>query len=336
MATDKKKKSIQDFLEAGVHFGHPVNRWNPKMAPYIYGVRNGIHIIDIAKTIQGLSKAYKFLFEEISQGKKILFVGTKRQAQERIVDMGQKSNMFYIAHRWLGGTLTNLETIRKSVDKYSKINTMQNDGILDKMKKKESSRLRRQMNKVYRSLCGVLEMTKTPDILFVIDTEKEHIAISEAKRLGIPIVAIADTNSNPEGIDYPIPANDDSIRSINLITEIISIAIQKASEISTKKQKEEKVAPKKTKSKETKKVTAKKEENKEKTPTKKKETKTTTVSKKATVKKTTKSKENKTTTPKKATAKKEENKEKTPTKKTTAKKTKSKETKTTAKKTQDK
>ena len=239
--------TVQDLLEAGVHFGHQTKRWNPKMKPYIFGSRNGIHIFDLGKSMYCLNEACKFLYKEVAAGGEILFVGTKRQAQELVEDSAARDKMHYITHRWLGGTLTNLETIRKSITKLGKLQKMEEDGSLDKMKKKESSRLRREMNKLDRQLCGIITMKKIPAVMVVLDIVKEHIAIKEAQILGIPIVAIIDSNCDPDLVDYGVPGNDDAVRSIKVVMEQFSAAIhagkgiadQKAAEKAAEKAKED-------------------------------------------------------------------------------------------------
>jgi small subunit ribosomal protein S2 len=239
--------TVQDLLEAGVHFGHQTKRWNPKMKPYIFGARNGIHIFDLGKTMYCLNEACKFVYKEVAGGGDILFVGTKRQAQELVQEAAQRDKMHYISHRWLGGTLTNLETIRKSISKLGKLKRMEEDGTFDKMKKKESSRLRREMVKLDRQLCGIIHMKKKPAIMIVVDLAKEHIAIKEANILGIPVVAIIDSNVDPDLVDYGIPGNDDAVRSLKVIFEQLSTAIhagkgiadQKAAEAAAAKAKEE-------------------------------------------------------------------------------------------------
>ena len=239
--------TVQDLLEAGVHFGHQTKRWNPKMKPYIFGARNGIHIFDLGKTMYCLNEACKFIYKETANGGDVLFVGTKRQAQELVQESATRDNMHYISHRWLGGTLTNLETIRKSISKLAKLKRMEEDGSFDKMKKKESSRLRREMVKLDRQLCGIIHMKKKPAVMVVIDLVKEHLAVKEANILGIPVVAIIDSNVDPDLVEYGIPGNDDAVRSLKVIFEQLSAAIhagkgiadQKAAEVAAKKAKEE-------------------------------------------------------------------------------------------------
>ena len=239
--------TVQDLLEAGVHFGHQTKRWNPKMKPYIFGARNGIHIFDLGKTMYCLNEACKYLYKSVAQGGDVLFVGTKRQAQELVQDAASRDNMHYITHRWLGGTLTNLDTIRKSIAKLGKLKKMEEDGTFDKMKKKESSRLRREMNKLDRQLCGIIQMKKKPAVMIVVDVVKEHIAVKEANILGIPVVGLIDSNVNPDLIAYGIPGNDDAVRSLKVVIDQLSAAIhagkgiadQKAAEAAAKRAKEE-------------------------------------------------------------------------------------------------
>ncbi|MCM8528277.1 MAG: 30S ribosomal protein S2, partial [Lentisphaeraceae bacterium] len=249
--------TVQDLLEAGVHFGHQTKRWNPKMKPYIFGSRNGIHIFDLGKTMYCLNEACKFLYKSVAKGGDILYVGTKRQAQELVQEAAKRDNMHYITHRWLGGTLTNLDTIRKSIAKLGKLQKMEEDGSFDKMKKKESSRLRREMNKLDRQLCGIINMKKKPAVMIVVDVVKEHIAVKEANILGIPVVGLIDSNVNPDLVEYGIPGNDDAVRSLKVILDQLTAAIhagkgiadKKAAEVAAKraKEEEEKKAAKKAK-----------------------------------------------------------------------------------------
>ena len=227
--------TVQDLLEAGVHFGHQTKRWNPKMKPYIFGARNGIHIFNLGQTMVCLNEACKFLYKTVAQGGEVLFVGTKRQAQELVRDTATRDKMHYITHRWLGGTLTNLPTIRQSISKFNKLQKMEEDGVLDKMKKKQSSRLRREMNKLGRQLSGILEMRKIPSVMVVVDIVKEHIAIKEANTLGIPVVAILDSNCNPDLVDYGVPGNDDAVRSLKIIIDQLSEAVHAGKGIADKK-----------------------------------------------------------------------------------------------------
>jgi small subunit ribosomal protein S2 len=208
---------MKELLEAGVHFGHQTRRWNPKMKPYIFGKRNGIHIVDLQKTLQHFEEAAEFVRDLAANGRNILFVGTKRQAQDAIREEASRCGMFYMNHRWLGGTMTNFRTIRKSIERFKEI-----EGVLSNeeshLTKKERIGLERQRRKMERALGGIKEMEELPDALFVIDTVHEHIAVKEANRLGIPVVAVVDTNCDPEEVDFPIPGNDDAIRAIRLFT----------------------------------------------------------------------------------------------------------------------
>lgn len=217
--------SIKQLLEAGVHFGHQTRRWNPKMARYIFGERNGIYIVNLEQTEKELHKACEFLSKIASQGEYILFVGTKKQAQQAIIEEALRCEMFYVDQRWLGGTLTNFETIRKSVKRLDKLETMRDDGTFSKLKKKEVAVFNKEMTKLLKNLGGVRKMNKLPKALFVVDVKKEETAVKEAKRLNIPVVALVDTNSNPDVIDYVIPGNDDAIKSIRLICSAIADAV---------------------------------------------------------------------------------------------------------------
>ncbi len=217
--------SIKDLLEAGVHFGHQTKRWNPKMKKYIYEARNGIYIIDLQKTVRCVDNAYRFIVRKIAQGGKILFVGTKKQARESIELAAQRTGMYYVTERWLGGMLTNLKTIRMSINRLMDLEKLKEDGTLDLLPKKESSSLRREMAKLHRNLDGIKNMDKYPDVVFIVDPKKEHIAVAEARRLGIPIVGIVDTNCDPDDVDLIIPSNDDAIRSIRLIVNKITDAV---------------------------------------------------------------------------------------------------------------
>ena len=216
--------SMKQLLECGVHFGHQTRRWNPKMKPFIFTERNGIYIIDLQKTVKGLEKAYDFVREVSKGGGSILFVGTKRQAQEPIRNEALKSGQFYINQRWLGGLLTNFATIRRRVNRMVELEQMENDGTINRYPKKEIIQLRKEREKLEKYLSGIKDMRETPDALFVIDPRRENIAILEARKLRIPVVAIVDTNCDPELIDFPIPGNDDAIRAIELITGLMSSA----------------------------------------------------------------------------------------------------------------
>lgn len=220
--------TMKNLLESGVHFGHQVKRWDPRMKKYIFAERNGIHIIDLQKTIQAIKEAYDAVQKVVSSGKTVLFVGTKKQAQSAIQKEAERCEQFYVNSRWLGGMLTNFSTIRKSIQRLKKIERMEVDGTFSSLTKKEIASLLKEKIKLEKNLGGIKEMTSLPGILFVVDTRKEAIAVAEAQRLGIPIVAIVDTNCNPEGITYPIPGNDDAIRSISLFTQIIANAVIEA------------------------------------------------------------------------------------------------------------
>lgn len=220
--------TMKSLLESGVHFGHQVKRWDPRMKKYIFAERNGIHIIDLQKTIQAIKDAYDAVRKTVSSGKTVLFVGTKKQAQQAIQKEAERCGMFYVNNRWLGGMLTNFATIKKSLLRLKKLEKMEVDGTFDNLTKKEIAALAKERAKLQKNLGGIKEMKELPGILFVIDTRKEAIAVAEAQRMGIPIVAVVDTNCNPEGIDYPIPGNDDAIRAITLFTQIIANAVVEA------------------------------------------------------------------------------------------------------------
>ncbi len=216
---------IKRLLEAGVHFGHQTKRWNPKMKPYIFGEKSGIYIIDLEKTEKLLQEARQFVAEVAAQGKPVLFLGTKRQAQEVVEEEAKRSGAYYVNHRWLGGLLTNFATIKKSIRRYKEIVQMEKDGIFESLSKKEIALLNKERERLLKNLSGVIEMERLPAALFVIDAKKEETAVLEARRLSIPIVALIDTNSNPDLIDYPIPGNDDAIKSIRLITGLMAESI---------------------------------------------------------------------------------------------------------------
>ena len=217
--------AMKQLLEAGVHFGHQTRRWDPKMAEYIFQARNGIHIIDLQKTSKKIDEAYNFLKEQAEEGKDILFVGTKKQAQECIKEAAIKCNMFYVDQRWLGGMLTNFGTIQKRIQRLKDLETMQEDGTFDVLPKKEVIGLKKEMEKLEKNLGGIKEMNSLPGVLFVVDPKKERIAILEAKKLNIPVVGLVDTNCSPEDVDYPIPGNDDAIRAVKLITDVMANAV---------------------------------------------------------------------------------------------------------------
>jgi small subunit ribosomal protein S2 len=215
---------MKQLLECGVHFGHQTRRWNPKMKPYIFTERNGIYIIDLQKTVKGLEKAYEFVREVSQNGGSVLFVGTKRQAQDPIRDEALRCGQYFINQRWLGGLLTNFATIRKRVNRMVELEAMDADGSINKYPKKEVITLHKERDKLLKSLSGIKEMREIPDALFVIDPRRETIAVLEARKLGIPVIAIVDTNCDPEVIDYPIPGNDDAIRAIELMVNLMSSA----------------------------------------------------------------------------------------------------------------
>jgi small subunit ribosomal protein S2 len=212
------------LLEAGVHFGHQTKKWNPKMKPYIFGARNGIYIIDLQNTSKLLKKAYNFIVRTVSEGGSVLLVGTKKQAQDTISEEAERCGMFYVNNRWMGGTLTNFETIKKRISRLKELESMKNDGSFERYTKKEVIGMEKELSKLDRNLGGIKNMDENPSALFIVDTKKENIAIKEGKKLGIPIVAIVDSNGDPEDIDYVIPGNDDAIRSIRLLTSVIADA----------------------------------------------------------------------------------------------------------------
>ena len=206
--------AMKQLLEAGVHFGHQTRRWDPKMAEYIFQARNGIHIIDLQKTSKKLDEAYSFMKEQAEEGKTVLFVGTKKQAQECVKEAAEKSGMYYVDQRWLGGMLTNFDTIRTRVQRLKDLEKMQEDGTFDVLPKKEVILLKKEMEKLERNLGGIKNMEEIPGVIFLVDPKKEHIAVLEAKKLGIPVIGLVDTNCNPEEVDYAIPGNDDAIRAV--------------------------------------------------------------------------------------------------------------------------
>jgi small subunit ribosomal protein S2 len=216
--------TMKELLEAGVHFGHETKRWDPKMKPYIFGARNGIYIIDLQKTVQFFKEAYQFIRDIAAKGEYILFVGTKKQAQETIYEQANRSNMFYVNHRWLGGMLTNFQTIKRSIDRLNKLEAMKNEEIYNLLPKKEVMELEKERGKLEKSLGGIKNMDRLPGAVFIIDPKKEKIAVREARKIGIPSIGIVDTNCNPEELDYIIPGNDDAIRAIHLFTSKIADA----------------------------------------------------------------------------------------------------------------
>ena len=222
--------SMKQLLEAGVHFGHQTRRWNPKMAPYIYTERNGIHIIDLQKSVGMVDDAYNAVKECVAEGGKILFVGTKKQAQDSIKTEAERCGMFYVNQRWLGGMLTNFKTIRSRIDRLKKIKKMEEDGTFEVLPKKEVLELRKEMDKLQKNLGGIEEMNEIPDMIFIVDPKKENICVQEAHTLGIPLVGIADTNSDPEDLEYIIPGNDDAIRAVKLITSAMADDVVEANQ----------------------------------------------------------------------------------------------------------
>jgi len=226
--------SIKTLLEAGAHFGHRTWRWNPKMKDFIYGEKNGIHIIDVEKTLEHLQEAYEFVCDQTAEGKKVLMVGTKRQAKDIILDCAEQCNAYYVTDRWLGGMLTNFRTIKKTIARMLDYEKMEIDGRASNMPKKEALKIHKERIKLNKYLNGIKDMTNLPDIIFIIDIKNEDIAYKEALKLRIPVVAIVDTNIDPDNIDYPIPGNDDATRSINLFTSIIAAAIEEGNEIHDK------------------------------------------------------------------------------------------------------
>ena len=217
--------SMKQLLEAGVHFGHQTRRWNPKMAKYIFTERNGIYIIDLQKTVKKVEEAYNFMKEIAETGKPVLFVGTKKQAQEAIKEEAERCGMFYVNERWLGGMLTNFGTIQKRIQRLKDLEAMEQDGTFDVLPKKEVILLKKEMEKLERNLGGIKKMNELPGVIFLVDPKKERIAILEAKKLGIPVVGLVDTNCNPEEVDYAIPGNDDAIRAVKLIADVMANAV---------------------------------------------------------------------------------------------------------------
>ncbi len=216
--------TMKEMLAAGLHFGHQTHRWNPKMKPFIYGARNKIYIIDLDKTLPLFNKAYDFVAADVAKGGSIMFVGTKRQAQEIIKEEAERCGMYYVNHRWLGGMLTNFQTIKKRVERLKQIEAMVEDGTINQYKKKEALKMTKEMGKLKQNLDGIKNMRNLPSLMFVVDPKREDIAVDEANRLGIPVVAIADTNCDPDGLAYLIPGNDDALRAIKLITSRLADA----------------------------------------------------------------------------------------------------------------
>ena len=217
--------AMKQLLEAGVHFGHQTRRWDPRMAEYIFQARNGIHIIDLQKASKKIDEAYEFIKEQVEEGKTVLFVGTKKQAQECMKEAAIKCGMYYVDQRWLGGMLTNFETIRTRVQRLKDLEAMQEDGTFDVLPKKEVILLKKEMEKLERNLGGIKDMEELPGVIFLVDPKKERIAILEARKLDIPVIGLVDTNCNPEDVDYAIPGNDDAIRAVKLIADVMANAV---------------------------------------------------------------------------------------------------------------
>ena len=227
--------TMKELLEAGVHFGHETKRWDPKMKPYIFGARNGIYIIDLQKTVQLFKEAYQFVRDIVAKGGYVLFVGTKKQAQETISEQAARCGMFYVNHRWLGGMLTNFQTIKRSIDRLNKLEAMKNEEIYNLLPKKEVLELEKERNRLEKSLGGIKNMDRLPGAVFVVDPKKERIAVREARKIGIPSIGIVDTNCNPEELDYIIPGNDDAIRAIHLFASKIADAVVEGKQIYEKR-----------------------------------------------------------------------------------------------------
>ena len=225
------KVSMRDMLQAGVHFGHQTRFWNPKMKPFIFGARNGVHIINLEKTVPMFDDALNFVGNIAAKKGKILFVGTKRAASEAVKEAAERCDQFYVNHRWLGGMLTNWKTVRQSIKRLKDLELQAQDGTFEKLTKKEALMRTREMDKLEKSLGGIKDMGGLPDVLFVVDAEHEHIAIKEANNLGIPVVSIVDTNSNPDGVDYIIPGNDDAIRAVSLYLSAVAGVVNDAREL---------------------------------------------------------------------------------------------------------
>ena len=256
--------AMKQLLEAGVHFGHQTRRWDPKMAEYIFQARNGIHIIDLQKTSKKLDEAYAFLKEQVEEGKTVLFVGTKKQAQECVKEAAEKCGMYYVDQRWLGGMLTNFDTIQKRIQRLKDLEAMEQDGTFEVLPKKEVILLKKEMEKLERNLGGIKEMDKLPGVIFLVDPKKERIAILEAKKLNIPVIGLVDTNCNPEELDYPIPGNDDAIRAVKLIADVMANAViegKQGESFEAVEEQQEEVATEEATSMEQ--VVANEEENKE-------------------------------------------------------------------------
>ena len=228
--------TMKELLESGVHFGHQTRRWNPKMKEYIFGERNGIHIVDLQKTLKQFKDALRFVTEQTGAGKNILFVGTKRQAQEAIAEEAERCNMYFVNHRWLGGLLTNWATVQKSIERYKELERLSEEEGYEGRSKKEVSRLERERKSLHANLVGIKDMPGLPDLIFIIDSRKEEIAVQEARKLGIPVVAIVDTNCDPDAVDYVIPGNDDALRAIRLFANKMADAVIEGEAMVTEKE----------------------------------------------------------------------------------------------------
>ena len=228
--------TIKSLLEAGVHFGHQTNRWNPKMKRYIFGEKNGIYIIDLQITLQCFQKAYEFTRDAVAAGESVLFVGTKRQAMGIVEEEAKRCGMFFVNQRWLGGMLTNYQTLRRSITQLKKLEAAETDGTYDRLKKKEIVRMKKEQAKLEKYLSGIKDMQDIPGCIYILDTRIQHITVKEANRLGIPVIALVDTNCDPEGVDFPIPGNDDAIRSLKLFTGLIADACLEGIELRRKRQ----------------------------------------------------------------------------------------------------
>ncbi|MDD6667699.1 MAG: 30S ribosomal protein S2 [Lachnospiraceae bacterium] len=238
--------SMKQLLEAGVHFGHQTRRWNPKMAPYIFTERNGIYIIDLQKTVGMIDNAYNAVYDIVAQGGTVLFVGTKKQAQDAVREEAERCGMFYVNERWLGGMLTNFKTIQSRIERLKSIERMQEDGTFDVLPKKEVAELVKEMEKLQKNLGGIKEMKHIPDAIFVIDPKKEHLCVDEANKLGITLIGICDTNCDPEELDYVIPGNDDAIRAVKLLTATMADAVVEAKQGAEEKASEEEAVAEET------------------------------------------------------------------------------------------
>jgi len=223
--------TMKELLEAGVHFGHETKRWDPKMKPFIFGARNGIYIIDLQKTVQFFKEAYQFVRDVVAKGEYVLFVGTKKQAQETISEQAGRCGMFYVNHRWLGGMLTNFQTIKRSIDRLKKLEAMKSEEIYNLLPKKEVLELEKERNRLEKSLGGIKNMDRLPGVIFVVDPKKERIAVREARKIGVPSIGIVDTNCNPEEVDYVIPGNDDAIRAIQLFATKMADAVMEGRQL---------------------------------------------------------------------------------------------------------